>query len=302
MCLCAILALTAAMPAAAQSNDVLNRLKQMEKDIDTLNRAVYKGETPPPVSSAAREETANLEVRLGQLETDLRNMTGKVEQQSYDIQQLQQKLDMLAQDSKMRLDALEQQTRTLAAAPSVATPPPVSATTTPATTPSQPPLNGTVQPLGGDVIGSEPQALNPQTDVTGHETGGAAVDAAALYEQGYAQIKAENYEAAEKTFASFMKQYPKHSLAPNALYWLGETYYARKDYDKASRAFAEAYQKYPNGPKGADNLLKLGLALAGKGEKDNACIALGQLKKQYPKGPETVLQKGDQEMQTLGCK
>ena len=298
MCLCtfASVAIVTLLPlsssAHAQSNDVLNRLKRIETDMDTLNRAVYKGEKPPALASDSAA-TANIEVRLNQIENDLRNLTGKVEQQSYDNQQLTQKLDALTQDSQMRLDAIEAQLRGTPPQPQM-----------------QPPMapQGTLAPndLSPPTLGDHPEVLQPDPalaaspDVTGNETG--SVDAASLYEQGFGEIKREDYAAAEKTFAAFMKQYPTHALAPNALYWLGETHYVRKQYDQAARVFAEAYQKFPGGPKGADNLLKLGMSLAGKGEKANACIALGQLKKEYPKGPDPVLRKGDSEMAALGCK
>ena len=292
LCLCAVLGFSMLTPPAfAQSNDTNNRIKRLENEIETLNRAVYKGETPPaPIGGGASDATANIDARLSQLEKDLQTLTGKVEQQSYDSQQIQQKLDALEQDSRMRLDAIEGQLR---GAPAQAGVPPML----PPQAQQQPPVDPNV------VIGSDqPPMLNdPATNVTGDETGAVSTDAAGLYEQGFAEIKREDYDAAEKSFAQFMKEYPTHALAPNALYWLGETFYVRKNYDKAARAFAEAYQKYPNGPKGADNLLKLGMSLAGKGEKDSACVALAQLRKEYPKGPEPVLKRGETEMATLGC-
>lgn len=296
MCLCGLVGATllASAPAFAQS-DVNNRIKRLENEIDTLSRAVYKGEVPPAVAGGGMSEaTANIESRLSQMENDLRTLTGKIEQQAYDTQQVQQKLDALEQDSRMRLDGIESQLRGGAQAGQVqgAMQPQVQQ---PAIDPhvvigsDQPPMPSTIQ-------------NDPASNVTGDETGaGMANDAAGLYEQGFAQIKQEDYAAAEKSFAQFMKDYPTHALAPNALYWLGETFYVRKDYDKAARAFAEAYQKYPNGPKGADNLLKLGMSLSGKGEKDSACVALAQLRKEYPKGPEPVLKRGEQEMKALGC-
>ncbi len=292
MCLCGFVGavLVTSVPASAQSNDVLNRLKRIENDVDTLNRAVYKGEKPPAISSSDNG-AGDMQSRLTQIETDLRNLTGKVEQQSYDNQQLQQKLDALDQDSKMRLDAIEAQMR---GQPPMQQPPMHNSPV------NDPNVIPPMAPDGTPAVLQPDPATVPGEDVTGNETG--AGDAASLYEQGFGEIKREDYDAAEKTFAAFMKQYPTHALAPNALYWLGETYYVRKDYNKASRTFAEAYQKFPGGPKGADNLLKLGMSLAGKGEKDNACIALGQLRKEYPKGPEPVLKRGEQEMATLGCK
>lgn len=296
LCLCAVAGiaiLTMAAPSFAQSNDVMNRIKRLENEIDTLNRAVYKGEKPPVIPEGAGPNAGAFEPRIAQMESDLRTLTGKVEQQSYDIQQLQQQVEALTQDTRMRLDAIEAQLR--AGGVPAGMPAPMADTNTippPGMTPSQEAgLPSVLQP--------DPATQGAAANVTGNETG--VTDAASLYEQGFGQIKSQDYEGAEKSFIAFMKEYPTHALAPNALYWLGETYYVRKNYDKASRAFAEAYQKYPDGPKGADNLLKLGMSLAGKGEKENACIALGQLKKEYPKGPQPVLQRGDQEMATLGC-
>ncbi len=296
LCLYALLAgvtLSLPLPAHAQSKDVLNRIERMENELETLNRAVYKGERPPAnVNSNAAEISGNVELRIGQLENEIRTLTGKIEQQSYDIQQAQQKLDALEQDTRMRLDTIEAQLRAGGAASSASGQPPMQDTNTipPSTVGGMPAI---LQP--------DPNAAADNGMVTGAETGAAVTDAAGLYERGFAELKQQNYPAAEASFMAFMKQYPTHALAPNALYWLGETYYVRKQYDKASRAFAEAYQKYPSGPKGADNLLKLGMSLAGKGEKDNACIALKQLRKEYATGPEPVLRRGDQEMSTLGC-
>ncbi len=299
LCLCTVagLAVFSAAPVFAQSNDVLNRIKRMENEIDTLNRAVYKGEKPPVSASGPDPAMGNFEVRLSQIENDLRTLTGKVEQQAYDNQQLQQQVEALSQDSKMRLDAIEAQLRgqgavgVSAAAPGAIAPPPTM----------EQPVDPATVPQAAPLALPENDTIPPEDQITGDEGGPAATDAAGLYEQGFGQIKAGDYAGAEKSFAAFMKEYPKHALAPNALYWLGETYYARKDYDKASRAFAEAYQKYPGGPKGADNLLKLGLSLAGKGEKQNACIALSQLSKEYPNGPQPVLARGAEEMSKLGC-
>lgn len=290
LCLCLLLGVSALpAPSYAQSRDTLNRLERMEKELDTLNRAVYKGERPPVQAGGGSDVSANAELRIGQMETEIRSLTGKIEQQSYDIQQIQQKMDALEMDTRMRLDALEKQVRAGAPAAAGQQQPMIDTNTIPPMAPDGTPA----------VLQPDPATVNNSGMVTGAETG--ATDAAGLYERGFGQIKQQDYAAAEASFASFLKQYPTHALAPNALYWLGETYYVRKDYTKASRAFAEAYQKYPNGPKGADNLLKLGMSLAGQGQKDNACIALKQLRKEYATGPEPVLARGDQEMATLGC-
>lgn len=294
LCLCLMIIIIPGL-AQAQSKDVINRISRLENELETLNRAVYKGEKPSSAAYPAVPQDSSTMDRLQQMESELRDLTGKVEQQAYDNQQLQMKIDGLEQDTRMRLDSIESQLRAQPAphAQNQQMPAPVANTNA-----------GTNFPV---IVGNDqqqppaPMPIDPATTITGKETGLASGDAAALYEQGFGEIKRQDYAAAETTFQNFMKQYPDHALAPNALYWLGETHYVRKQYDKASRIFAEAFQKFPNGPKGADNLLKLGMSLAGSGKKADACIALGELKRKYPNGPAPVLTKGDQEMQTLGC-
>ena len=178
MCLCCFVVLGAATPAFSQSRDLVNRISRLENEVDTLNRAVYKGERPPAsVSSGApSSETADLLLRIQQLEGEIRNLTGKVEQQSYDNQQTQMRLDALEQDARMRLDAIEGQLRNApqATAPQAATPAPMGAPT--------------MQPAPS-AAGMPPAPMNTPQVVTGNETGAVSIDAAALYEQGFGEIK-----------------------------------------------------------------------------------------------------------------
>ena len=299
LCLC--LMAFASAPAMAQSNDVNNRIKRLENELETLNRTVYKGEKPPvSVGGAAPEIDANLD-RLQRLENDVRDLTGKVEQQSHDIQQLQIKLDGVTQDSQMRLDTIEGQLRGQATstAPQPQAQPTAPVVITPPLDPANPPLTSSdaAPQVTGDAAGTVVPSQAPAP------LGGPVVegDAASLYERGVGQIKSGDYDGAEGTFTTFIKDYPTHALTPNALYWLGETHYVRKNFGKAAQVFAKAYKDYPDGPKGADNLLKLGMSLGSAGKKSDACIALGQLKRKYPNGPAPVLTKGDQEMTSLGC-
>ena len=86
------------LPAAslAQSNDFTNRLNRIENELQTLNRAFYKGEKPvsgpTPLyqapSAGTASQNAQTELRLQQIENDMRQLTGKIEQQRYDFNQV----------------------------------------------------------------------------------------------------------------------------------------------------------------------------------------------------------------------
>lgn len=295
-------AVFSASPVHAQSSrDINNRLNRIENELETLGRAVYRGEQPPPGSfSGSAASSADTEVRIQALETELRNLTGKLEEQDYQIRQLREQMDKLTADVDMRLNDLQGGG---------------SARGGFSNSPSRPVYNS---PGGGAMNEDVPQPA-PRSNDSGYQwNSGSASEAgqlgtlsesngysagdtaASLYESAFSLLKSAQYDEAEKEFNSFLSQYPDHALSGNATYWLGETYYVRGQFEKAARTFAEGYRKDPKGAKAADNLLKMGMALSGMGKKNDACVALGQIEKEFSSaGP--VLRRAQQEMTRLGC-
>jgi len=253
---------------AAPSSDA--RLTRIENEIETLSRAIFKGETPPPGSlgSASQEQQANAELRINGLEDQLRTLTGMIEQQGHELQQIKTKYESTIADLQARLDTLETKAPASSAVPGIA-----------------------------DNSLPQPSLTQPAAETNVADK----ADATAMYEQAYSFLKDKKYDAAEMGFTDFLDKYPAHALAANAWYWLGESYYARGKFDKAARTFAESYQKFPKGPKGPDNLLKLGLSLNGMGKKQDGCLALNQIAKDYPTGADAILARAKTEKAAMGC-
>lgn len=264
----------------ANTNQMANRIDQLENQIQTLSRAVYRGEKMPmPVEttpSASASALSSMETRLAEMEAQQRSMVGQIERVTHDVQQLKDRLERMASDYEQRF---QQQGAGAAVTDS----------------------SGAAE-LQGDLYATE-KALPSGRLGTLSETGAAGADpAGALYENGFADIRAAKYESAETKFKKFVESYPSHSLAGNAQYWLGETYYVRGNYQQAAKMFAQGYQDYPQGQKAADSLLKLGLSLAKMGNKEDACLSLKQIEKQFPGGQNTAVQRAQQEIKQLGCK
>ncbi len=309
----AVLALIATLPvpmAFAQVGDADARLSRMERDIETLSRSVFKGEKPPAGamnigagSQAFQEQTDG---RLSQLESDLRELTGRVEEQGNTLNQINRTL----MDIQTRVTRMEQGagTTVLAPLPSTSSSSNLSVSSgggenaaTPADV-SEPAPNILTDGPNGAASGTAPSVENfgnlPQNATTSIPP---ETDPARAYENAISLLKQRDYSLAEKAFRDFLKVNPDHTLAPNAKYWLGEAYFAQNKYDQAARIFAEGYQKYPKGAKAADNLLKLGLSLAAKGNGADACVALGQIAKDFPNSAAAVRNRADQEMRKLKC-
>lgn len=295
------------LPSNAQSSrDVMNRLNRIENEVQTLNRAVYKGQPIPPSSqvSSNPQAQAATEIRLQQLETELRQLRGKIEEDMFQRQQLQTAFEKLQSDLEFRISELEKGGHLSASRQAPSSPPQApylsqSQTPPPYTWSSNP---AQTEPAAGMKASQNLEIRGPRPDMSGGALSTSMSDkAAAAYENAFSMLKNAQYESAGQNFEYFLRQYPNHVLAGNAKYWLGETYYVRGDYETAARIFAEGYQQYPKGSKAPDNLLKLGMALSGIGNKEDACVALGQLEKDFPDSATPVLRRANQEMTRLGC-
>jgi len=274
----ALAALVGSIPAALAQDTgdtaaLSDRLDRMQRDLDALQRQVYRGGAPAPatVGSAAPETSGPValqaEDRMTQLEEQMRDLNGKLEVINNEISQLNARFDKLSSDVDMRLSALEH-----GGAPVSANGPPPAA-------------------AGGG-----------QTEANAAPAAGAAAATPnEQYEAAFALLRRADYPGAEQALRAFVTQHPKDPLAGNAQYWLGETFYVRKNWKDAAIAFAEGYQKYPKSSKAPDDLLKLAMSLGNMGQKANACTALGRLDHDFPQMPANVRGPATAEKRHLGC-
>lgn len=263
--------LTATVANAQNINSLETRLNRLENEMQTMSRAMFRGDVPPPQYAAPQDlsNAAAMEMRLGQIEEQLQRLTGRVEETQYQIRQMEERLQTLSSQA------------TTSVQPSATSP--------------------YVNDYDSSVVTDTPSnTVTEQPYQLGTLNSGTATPAA-LYDEAFSYLQRNDYQAAENAFSEFTTRYPDHSLVSNAKYWLGETYYARGDYAGASRAFARAFQDHSDSQKAPDMLLKLGMSLAQQDKKDEACLTLAELKKRYPSGPASVMKTADDERRSLGC-
>lgn len=277
--------------ALAQNNqEVENRLRRIENEIQTLGRAVFRGDVQQPPSSFRVEGAdsqnqkmmANMGVRLTELENQIRQLTGQIEEQNFKIRQLQNSLQQMQQ--------MQAQAQTQSLSPQT---PPQAASNMQAMPQQQqnprPMNNGQPQQLGQIVQSPDGSpAVNTQNPTY-------------IYDTAFSKLQQGDYAGAETALRRFISTYPQHALAANAQYWLGETYYVRNNFDAAAKAFATGYQTYPQSSKAPDSLLKLALSLSNLNKNDEACVTLAQLQNQYPKATSSILKKAEEEAARLSC-
>src|SRR5436853_5550115 len=96
---CLIVGLGLAMiaaPAWSQDRSTQERLDRLERDLNMLQRQVYRAAPPPPIVGGDGGVAVNAEIRMGRLEAQMRDLTGRVEEFINQIEQVRQHVAQMA--------------------------------------------------------------------------------------------------------------------------------------------------------------------------------------------------------------
>ncbi|WEJ59147.1 tol-pal system protein YbgF [Devosia sp. FJ2-5-3] len=273
--------------------------------------------TQPGRVLVAQADSAQLMVRIQQLEEQLRSLNGQIEGLTFQLTQMQEIINRMQEDNEFRFQALEGGAggKTDAATQPGSVTQPEALPQTPAQTEEAPatvvPSQG-VQPLPGeqefdptfdqgqgapeDDLGASAdplvgtgrggavdlvtgQPLNLSYDPRAPQSGNA--DADAQFTAGYEALSSGDYAFAEDQFSQFVELYPNSPRVTDAANFLGEALLARGAYDRAAEVLLEAFEKQPENTRAPDLLLKLGIALAGAGERETACRTFDEVSRRF---------------------
>ncbi len=268
------------------------RLGKLESEMRAVQRKVFPGgspkyfqpevqtpsavDAPPAVPALAGAGVSELQVRLQDVEKQLAEITGRLEQNENRTKQLEDQLSKFKADVESRLTSTTAQPEAGAAA-----------TTTPQPAPALP-----VMQKNGKIIAPIATAKPPAVKATASKTPAVSTlgtgDAETAYRAAYATYAAKDYDQSEAAFKDFMSRYPQHPLASNVEFWLGRTYISKKQYGQSARSFLQGYQKYPKGEKAPDSLLGLAESLLALDKPQDACSALSELSVVYPDASASV--------------
>lgn len=283
----------APLSAAADDSDlraINNRLDRLERSVNDMQGGGYSGDGESS-GGGGSAPSADVTVRLNDIEDQIRTLTGRVEELSHRIDQTSQDLQTFKADVDLRFQDLHQAGGAPGAAPAAA----------PATGHI---MNDDTPPAGGGA----PTQLTPPGGAAPAKQAAAAPTAVlpngtpqVQYDFAIDLLKRGQFPQARDTLKQFLSEHPKDALAGNAQYWLGETYYVQGQYKDAADSFLKGYTTYSKSPKAPDSLLKLGMTLNQLGQKDAACATFGQLKEQFPQAAPAIVARAKQERQKAGC-
>jgi tol-pal system protein YbgF len=121
------------------------------------------------------------------------------------------------------------------------------------------------------------------------------------FDLGLGYMQRRDYALAEETMRNFGQKYPNDPMIADSQYWLGESYFQRQKYREAASSFLGVTSKYDTSAKAPDALLRLGQSLAALKEKEAACAAFGEVARKYPRASNGVKQGVDREQKRNKC-
>lgn len=229
--------------------------------------------------------------RINQLELQVQQLTGRVEQLTFDLSTANSRLDavsgILAGDP------------TVIGQPGAGVPglgqPPVGA-------PGSGPVALTPpDPIADQITAADPaasagaSAAGQLPDVTLPGDPNAAFDYASSF------LLQGDYARAQVAFQQYVKAFPDGARTADAQFRLGEIYLATGANADAADAFIAHIRDYPNDARAAEAYLKLGTSFARMEQTKQACQVFQTMKRKYPNAAPAVMQRANIEMTRIQC-
>ena len=185
------------------ANEVLNKLERLEKNVSDLQ----KGKFDSLDSSLSSGYISRNETRIDQVETDLRQNFGTLEEIQNQINLISEKLDLIDKDFQSRISQIEKKIDLLEKKDKGKKNDEVS-------------IKKTNVPSETKITNDKKIVLSPQKKLSEEEI-------KKKYENAIKLLWASKFEDAEIELVD-LKRYNPDDLMPNIQYWLGEVHYAQK--------------------------------------------------------------------------
>ncbi len=280
----------------AYSNENLLTLKQqierLQREVIDLSQIVYSdSDSNIAINSDSNEAIANfsaIDMRIYDLEKDIKNLTASIEDMLFQIDDLSLKISsyesmFTSLESKI-IEVKENNNKDLI-------------------------QNNDVQneineknTLGSLKISTEVTSSDENNNIDNSQltkTREEELSPEDQFQSAFDNIRKKNWKEAKSSLINFIDKYPDNQLSGSAHYWLGELYILEKEYRDAALILAEGFQKYPKSIKAPDMLFKLSQSLYNVDKMNESCNTLEKFIIDYPKNKYS--KKAKKQIQEYGC-
>jgi tol-pal system protein YbgF len=224
----------------AQSSDVLAQAAVRDVAPARPSAIAIPTTSAPVAVSAGGQVSTNEAYKIQQLQQEILELRGLVEEQGFELKRLkQQRLDDYL-DIDKRLTALSNNTH--------------SAT-----------------------LDTKPSADLATTIVNSSSNNNTEAEKA-LYRKAIDQLlNQQDYKGAQTSFEQYLDNYPQGSYAPNVYYWQGQIYLTESKKVEAEKTFTTLIKTYPDNQKIPDAKYKLATIYFDQGKKAQAKTLLQEV-------------------------
>lgn len=253
-----LLTLPLASPRAAPIDDALARMAELQKTVQGQQERIQRLE-----AQAQNQGVLSLLNQVEALKAEVARLRGFQEEQAYQMDVAEKRVKDLYVDLDSRLGQANSQIKELASRPAAA------------------PAADPVRLQSAQILTSVPAAAaTPVPTDTDAES--------RAYAAAHALVKAGKYKEAAQAMQGFLEQFPRGSLAPNAVYWMGFSQVNQGDFAGAAISYQRLIDEYPASSKAPDAMLSLSRALLQTNETAQARAMLDQLIARHPASKAAV--------------
>ncbi len=324
--------MTSALAQSPNSNlDLGSRLNRIESALQDLQGVVYSVEQSAYGSQGSENDPyatsdtfgGDTAVRIDQMERELQQLTGRIEEVAYRIEMNSRRLDSLANAMAMGGQAPQGQMGDLmpgqpggsGAAPQGL--PPVGGSAPEAEDPNS--LNAQYRRMQNQNQGPAAPATSGPVDLSGtgaftgtleeQEEAVANFDCAAalptsadgIYDAAFDALLSGEYDSSECAFNKFLENYGDDPRASDAQFRLGDIYLATGANVDAAKAFLNHIRTWPQDARAPESYLKLGIAYSRLGKTAEACKIFGAIETKFPNISGNIRQRIAVERGAAGC-
>jgi tol-pal system protein YbgF len=115
-----------------------------------------------------------------------------------------------------------------------------------------------------------------------------------MYDISLQQYRRGSLATARLGFREFLRVFPTHERAPDALFYIGESFEQAAP-DSAAAVYDQLVKSYPKSPRAPSALYKQGLLAEQRGDKTTARTFYSRVIATYPRSPEADLARQNQQ-------